>query len=65
MLRPRSSLDLFLTHCGEAAAARRTPNQIEDELHFGRSRFVVVNENTWLFVSRWLRPLREKVSFGI
>jgi hypothetical protein len=41
-----------------------TDSKSEDELHFGRSRFVV-NENTWLFVSRWLRPLREKVSFGI
>ena len=44
MLRPRSSLGLLLTHGGEVPAARLVPNQIEDELHFGRPRFVVNEE---------------------
>jgi hypothetical protein len=41
MRRSRSSLGLLLTHCGEVLAARLVPNQIEDELHVSRPRFVV------------------------
>jgi hypothetical protein len=54
MLRPRSSLGLLLRHCGEVAAARLIPNQIEDELHFGRPVLILTKIPTLLFQHRFV-----------